>query len=332
MKKRLLGLTMVASLALTSMAQASGLFRDIDNYWSKSTVEWGVSQNIVHGYPDGTFKPDYMVTDAEFLSLLIRAYNPPSFVVKPGGLWSDSFYDFAQSMNYPVNPNRDASITRSDVAEIVAGSQGQNLDGSEAIKWLLVNGIAKGKTSQTVEGFQGNDPLTRAEAVQFIKNIKDAGMAVAKSRPLSPTDTKTLDQTYQELIQNQSKTYNHVQIEDNSNDMHLLPADPTTQPAVEAFLNSLKIEGNKVTGVVPHIPDGYTLILTYNDTSNGTQKIGIPENDRDFSALPAGSSFEASYVRLGGFLMFDIYQNGHGKNSVRVNVPSLLAKLGAKMQ
>jgi hypothetical protein len=332
-KKAITSALAFSLLSVGSLSFAAGAFKDIDNHWAKSTIEWGAAQNVVHGYPDGTFKPNNDVTDAEFLALLIRSYNPSNFTVKQGGLWSDSFYDFANTMNYPVSSNRDAQIKRSDVAEIVASTQGQNLpDPNEAIKWLLVNGIAKGKTSQSVEGFQGNDLLTRAEAVQFIKNIKDVGIAEAKTRPLSPTDTKTLDQQYQEMVSKNPALGTTVKVVTDSSDTHLLPADPITQASVQAFLESLKVDSNTIKGVVPTIPDGDTITLRYKDMSNGPGKWGILDNDRDFSNLKSGDTFQANLVGQGGYLMFDIYKDGHGKNGVRVNFPQMTAEWEAKIQ
>jgi uncharacterized protein YkwD len=76
-------------------------------------------------------------------------------------------------MRWPVEQSRaDTPFQRGQAARLLAASQGKNLDETEAVRYLLDNGLAQGKTSSTVEGFQPSDTLTRAEAVQFIRNLK----------------------------------------------------------------------------------------------------------------------------------------------------------------
>src|SRR5690606_6161528 len=121
--KKKLGLSIIALLLvglIGGIAFAAG-FGDVANHWAKSTIEWGVKNNMVEGYPDGTFKPNNNVTEAEFLALLIRAYEGK----KENGKnhWADPYYDFAIKMNYPTNGAKELSkrnwiITRTQVAEI----------------------------------------------------------------------------------------------------------------------------------------------------------------------------------------------------------------------
>ncbi len=153
---------------------------------------------MASGYPDGTFKPNNKVTEAEFLKLFISAFHPAELdKMKDGKNWSDKYYDFAVLNNYPVSGaqveyRRNLPITRVRVAEIVAGAAGVNYSGNNAIQYLLGNKLANGKTGATIAGYQGADPLTRAEAVQFIKNAMEHGLTQLKARPTTPSPVSEL--------------------------------------------------------------------------------------------------------------------------------------------
>lgn len=166
-------------------------FSDTQVHWAKESIDWAVQKGVAKGYPDGTFKPNNHVTEAEFLAMLIRTFEGE----KAGGShWADGYYTFARLMNYPTYGSEDVSkrswlITRAHVAEIVAGSQGYNYKGNDAIHFLLLNGLAKGKNPDeiTIASFEGESTLTRAEAVQFIKNLVENGVEKLLPRPSTPS-------------------------------------------------------------------------------------------------------------------------------------------------
>jgi len=188
MKKRIKVLTtlmLAASLTVSAVASAA-TFKDVKStHWAYSGIEWGNKNGVVKGYTDGTYKPDKTVTEEEFLSMLIRSYGDLPDTKNPP-YWSYKYYAKAKSLNYPVSSSRTAVINRTKVAEIVAGTQGKNYSGTNAIKFMLAEGLANGKTGSTVEGYKGNDTLTRAEAVAFIKNVLDN----RKSDELLPRPSK----------------------------------------------------------------------------------------------------------------------------------------------
>ena len=53
----------------------TGKFSDIDEHWAKEEIEELCNSDIVSGYSDGTFKPDNLVTRAEFTKLIVNAFN-----------------------------------------------------------------------------------------------------------------------------------------------------------------------------------------------------------------------------------------------------------------
>lgn len=193
---------MVISIALvvavvTFVTYANTVFfSDTQNHWSKNTVEWGISNGFINGYPDDTFRPDHHVTEAEFLTMLIRLFRPEIGVSQNTGHWADNYYKVAQELNYPVkgigNPKmRDKPINRTLVAEILSSAEGVNYSGDDAIRYLLAFKLTNGNdpNKRTVESYMGDKPLTRAESVQFIYNFKTNGIfEELRPRPMEPSD------------------------------------------------------------------------------------------------------------------------------------------------
>jgi hypothetical protein len=182
-KKLILAVLLVAFMTTTAFG-----FTDVQSHWSKDTVTWGAEKEIAKGFPDGTFKPDSTVTESQFLALLLRTFMDD--LKDDAVTWYQPYYDVAHANNYPVIDKYNAVILRTQVAEIVSGTQGVNLSGDNAIAYLLAKGLAKGKIadSVTLENYYGQEGLTRAEALQFIKNVVDKGITEIKERPFEPTN------------------------------------------------------------------------------------------------------------------------------------------------
>jgi hypothetical protein len=182
-KKLILALLLVAFTTTTALG-----FTDLQTNWHKDIVPWGVEQNIAKGFPDGTFKPDNAVTEAQFLALLLRKYD--NTLVDDKTVWYNPYYVVAKNNNYPVSETPDSVILRAKVAEILTGTQGVNLAGDEAIAFLLARGLAEGKKKDeiSIENYYGQEGLTRAEALQFIRNLVEAGVEEIKERPFTPSN------------------------------------------------------------------------------------------------------------------------------------------------
>lgn len=165
---------------------ASITFLDVSpNHWAYEAISIATNEGIIRGYPDNTFRPEQPVTEAEFIVMFIRAFEDIQLTKMPKH-WADPYYDFAIKKNWPVKGaeynsiDRDTPISRTSVAEIIATADGQDIYKEEAIQYLLDKGYSHGKSSPTVEGYKGDDTLTRAEAVQFIKNVKVNGLVELK--------------------------------------------------------------------------------------------------------------------------------------------------------
>lgn len=193
MKKALVLSLCMAVLFTTTAASGASSFPDIKNHWAKSVITWGEESGIVSGYPDGKFRPDSKVTEAEFLTMLIKAYlgTPQG---DTSNHWAEPIYKLAAGYNLPAQgianlKARDWYIDRTRVAEIVAGARGVNYTGREAIVYLLAAGLAEGKDPNkiSIKGYDGSSMLTRAEALAFIQKTLNNGFTGLKVRPKEPS-------------------------------------------------------------------------------------------------------------------------------------------------
>ncbi|CCQ96470.1 Copper amine oxidase domain-containing protein (modular protein) [[Clostridium] ultunense Esp] len=180
-------------------AESESPFSDVNNHWARDTISWAVENKMAEGYADGTFRPNQPVTEAEFVALLVRAYHP-EIVGDMNGYWAEGYYNTARMLNYPISgidrkEVRDKPITRSKVAEILSSAEGVNFSGDDAVQYILAYGISKGNDpkKKSIESYKGNSPLTRAESLQFIYNLKEYGaFSDLRKRPVSPSDAAKL--------------------------------------------------------------------------------------------------------------------------------------------
>lgn len=183
MKKRILTEIISAALVVSILSPAAVIahedhkttidFKDIDTvFWGRDTINWGLDNHIVSGYPDMTFKPNGKITEAEFLTMALKYFpqtGAESFLKASNGEhWATPYYQYASSNGLPVTNHKDTAIRRGGAAHLVAILMGQHVSEAGAIDYLMSNNLAKGRGEA---GFAPNENLTRTEAVQFLKNI-----------------------------------------------------------------------------------------------------------------------------------------------------------------
>lgn len=166
--------------------QVSDFKDNIGGHWGAATIQWGLDRDMVGGYPDGTFLPDRAVTEAEFAVMLARyADNTDKTFFGTGvtsGHWSQEYYNSLMDFLLPLNGYmegtdnvKNTSITRVRVAQVLAAKYGFNLGEQQAVYFLYENGLSQGRTAMNYEGFSPGAYLTRAEIVQFIRNMDNLG-------------------------------------------------------------------------------------------------------------------------------------------------------------
>lgn len=120
--------------------------------------------------------PFLFFTEAEFLTVLLRAF-PNSGIDKIIGQtnhWADGYYLIAYQHGLPVydHPDRNRNITRAQVAQLIAAALGKKYNRNQSIEYMYELELSSGRTGRkTVADFYPDEYLTRAETVQFIRNL-----------------------------------------------------------------------------------------------------------------------------------------------------------------
>lgn len=136
MKKFLTGLlllTVCAAMLLPIPAFAAAGFSDVPDYeWYVQDVERAVADGILHGDPEGTFRPTDNVTHGEFYTIMLNClhwingleFDAP---VSGSGHWALPFYEKLRDLGALLNVSADdtprsldAPISRYEVALIAA--------------------------------------------------------------------------------------------------------------------------------------------------------------------------------------------------------------------
>lgn len=161
--------------------------KDLKGHWAAQEIAWAISQNVTQGYPDHTFRPDQPVTEAEFLAFLLRALKSDTtgLDLQQHNHWADGLYEIGARHQLPLPgyynlKDRDTKLTRTRVADIITAVDGYAYRGDDAIKYVLSKGYSNGKTAPNVEGYHGDDNLTRAETVKFLWTIMNKGVTELK--------------------------------------------------------------------------------------------------------------------------------------------------------
>ncbi|MCC5607211.1 DUF1565 domain-containing protein [Nostoc sp. CHAB 5834] len=145
-------------------------FKDVPaNYWAKTYIEALASQNIIAGFPDGTFKPNDPVTRAQFATIVTKALTPPT---KRAAI---KFKDVAS--NFWAN----AAIQSAYQSEFVSGYPDGTFKPQQQIPRVqalvaLANGLGLTASNQNVLSFY-------TDAAQ-IPNYAIAPVAAATARQL----------------------------------------------------------------------------------------------------------------------------------------------------
>ena len=174
-------------------------FSDIAGHWAEAEIKLAAAMGIVQGYPDGSFRPDRLISRAEFIVMLINSFSAklpepsrdePAFKDRQlFGTWALSAIDRAYLVRliegYPsgnFRPGRE--MTQTEIAAVVArvfrfpASSASDAGSSEtaripdwardAVLAVLREGIQIERNGTT---FNPDGKATRAEAVVMLLNL-----------------------------------------------------------------------------------------------------------------------------------------------------------------
>lgn len=167
-------------------------FNDIQGHWAEAKIKSLQQKGIITGYPDGSFQPDKTISRAEFLAMIIKAFN---LTGTDGKTFSDTVNHWAKDVISIAIHNGiaagyneesfgpDDPITREQMAVVIA--MVKHLTGNGTSKTFtdadLISAWAKVSVDAVTEsglmtGYENNTfdpqkPATRAEAAVVIYNM-----------------------------------------------------------------------------------------------------------------------------------------------------------------
>jgi hypothetical protein len=166
-------------------------YPDIGSHWAHDCIAALLQHGIIHGYPDGTIRPDNYITRAEAAVLVANALKLGEKegtlpYVDPIPAWAQGYILSATEKDvfegYPGNVfNPDSYITREEMAAVlIRAFDKKAIDGTELIfkdtddigKWAEEY-VKAGVDNSVITGYPDNtfkpeDKVTRAEAFTMI--------------------------------------------------------------------------------------------------------------------------------------------------------------------
>lgn len=169
-------------------------YSDIDSmYWAYDAINEMSENNILSGYPDGTFKPESSITRAEFISILVHVIEPNADVSRSVGHWASESLRLIKERGILLEEeyskfNLDTPISRREICFMIYRSfrdlesinidkldnrkefldVGKNELEQKVIAILSHIGVLSGYPDGTVRLY---DSSTRAEVSCFINNF-----------------------------------------------------------------------------------------------------------------------------------------------------------------
>ncbi|WP_437829603.1 GDSL-type esterase/lipase family protein [Niallia taxi] len=113
--------------------------------------------------------PNELVTEAEFLILLYKAYNKTPSVTDTSKFWAEDYYKSGLDYGYPLweAKKRDQPITIKHLGALIAAVQGDKINEIDSVPYLKQNQFFIFKDQQK--------NITRKESIEFINRLVENG-------------------------------------------------------------------------------------------------------------------------------------------------------------
>ncbi len=161
-------------------------FSDVSEKWQQAAIQATLDQGIVKEYPDGTFRPNQKVTEAEFAEMITKFAAESAVDALPGDHWAQPYYDVMAQYEMPLGGYanilcRDRPITRGLAARVIARLYGYDLNVADAVAFMYANNLASGRNEvKDFESYGAFDLLTRVEAAVIFNAMEPNKKAVFK--------------------------------------------------------------------------------------------------------------------------------------------------------
>lgn len=250
--------------------------KDLSGHWAKDRVETLVSEGIVSGYPDGTFRPDAAITRGE-VSKLLSEYIGDRKTSDTGfkdieGIWSTDYIKhlaFKKVVSgYPDGTFRpENNITRAEFVTMTynyLSETGENLDSPLKEKFIDVNNHWAKKNISGIEyagyisgypdrTFRPDAAITRAEASSIIADMYENRVPKIKT-PWSENHESNMDVLIEDLGFESDKSGNWNRVKSLQNPVGVYRDNPELYE-VSIVISNWETDDVKGSEKIPHIFD-----------------------------------------------------------------------------
>lgn len=174
---KMLVIVLIAVVTFGQATYAASTFKDVSTKHSNyEDIEWAVSQGLLKGYSDKTFKPNNYLTEAQFAKIFTRYVSPQALKDVTATNETAAVYNFLTSIGLLLNGHTDTSARNKKFTRIqVAKAFYQLYEGKApssntvTIDWMYAQGLTNGKgvSSNKYSDFGSNDLLKRAHISAF---------------------------------------------------------------------------------------------------------------------------------------------------------------------
>ncbi|MDQ0891607.1 hypothetical protein QFZ81_006695 [Paenibacillus sp. V4I9] len=224
------------STNMQSKTSLSSSLSDVKGHWAEQTITGYVYNNVVQGYPDGTFKPDSSITRAELVTIINKLFGfqqASSELSFSDVTMNDWFFkDVATAQNakyisgYADNTFRaDNQITREETAVLItnilslkrSSSANSFTDTNNSPEWSK-SAIGSVIDAKIMNGYESNvfrptSNLTRAEALTVLEKALAAKSITYKTAGVYGPETGVEKIKQNVIIDAANVTLRNVEIE-----------------------------------------------------------------------------------------------------------------------
>lgn len=246
-----LGVSAGASFLICARAEAQTTFPDVEpSYWARPFIEGLAAQNIISGYPDGTFRPEQPLDRDEFAALIRDAFNqnkvrqiPSGSVFKdvPANYWAapaiEEAYESGFMRGFPAGFFRPREEV-SKVEALVSLVRGLNL--SPDSPQAPTQATTRQAPTQATTRRANRKPIFFPLAITSL--MQQAVLAAPKAQNLPPSQTTPSVPSDQGLPPSQTAP-------SVSSDRGVSPSSPPSSIVRNSYIDAQKIPADAVDSV-----------------------------------------------------------------------------------
>ncbi|NLW91002.1 MAG: S-layer homology domain-containing protein [Syntrophomonadaceae bacterium] len=295
----LIVICLLAGMVFSTGVYAAPVFTDTNNHWAEDYIVTVANAGYVSGYLDGSFKPDKVVTRAEFASVLVRClgYEPSTgtnYFSDMKSHWAKGYVNKAVALgilipgDYGDNFGPNTGLKRSEICAMLVRALGGKPDNSptdfkdnDAISKSILSGYIKvacdlkllsGYPNGNFEPFQ---EVTRAQMCKVVINFMDAQ---DKSLDVPSNENNTDNNTNNNAVNQNAASFSTLAIGDQIYRLDVTPI-------------SFQVGLNKITANSLSVQSGYLYI-------NNQYRFALDSAVNDLDVIVGNTRFDVNQLSL----------------------------------